>query len=317
MNLSVALCTFNGAAYLPALLASLAAQTRRPAELVVCDDRSNDGTVALLREFAAAAPFPVRLRTNPEPLGSTRNFDLCLNLCSGDALFLCDQDDIWHPDKLERMAAAFAEGAGVGMVAADSELVGPAGERLGRRQWANLGFRPPSDNRLTICHLLPFNVVTGAAAAFRADFLDLIRPIPPIWVHDAWVALLAVAVSEVRLVREPVIDYRQHAGQQIGATQLTLREQIRRARKMDAAYFAKTAACFEAAADRLAQFRERVKDPEVIDLIRAKAAFARAQQRMRQGSRLGRLVPALRLLAAGEYGRFSRGWKGFAADLLL
>jgi hypothetical protein len=317
MNLSVALCTFNGAIYLPALLASLAAQTRRPAELVVCDDCSGDDTVPLLRQFAAGAPFPVRLHVNPVLLGSTRNFDLCLGLCSGDTLFLCDQDDVWHPDKLERMAAAFAEGSDIGMVAADSELVGAGGERLGRRQWANLGFRPPADNRLGVRHLLPFNVVTGAAAAFRADLLDLIRPIPTVWVHDAWSALLAAAVSEVRLVREPVIDYRQHAGQQIGSPQLTLGEQVRRARKRDAGYFARTAACFEASADRLAQHRARVRDPEVIPLLRAKAAFARTQQRMREGSRLGRVLPALRLLAAGDYTRLSLGWKAFAADLLL
>ncbi|HEX8394664.1 MAG TPA: glycosyltransferase, partial [Longimicrobium sp.] len=61
-RVSVALCTYNGARWLPEQLASLAAQTRLPHELVVCDDRSTDETEAVVRAFAATAPFPVRFQ---------------------------------------------------------------------------------------------------------------------------------------------------------------------------------------------------------------------------------------------------------------
>ena len=308
MTAAVALCTYNGAAHLPALLDSLKRQTRLPDELVVCDDRSTDTTLSVIEAFARSAPFPVRVHVNPTNLGCTANFDRCLGLCTADILFPCDQDDVWHPDKIERMAAAFAPG--VGLVAADCELVDANGVRLGGRQWANLSFVPPADGRLRVEDLLRFNVVTGAAAAVRADLLPLIRPIPAVWVHDGWMGLLAAAVSEVRLLPDPVIDYRQHAGQQIGSVRLTIGEQIRRARRMDAAYFARTAACFEAAAARL----ETKAD---VTAIRRKAAFTRAQQRMREGWRIARLMPAVGRLVVGDYGRFGRGWKGFAADLVL
>jgi hypothetical protein len=321
VKLSVALCTYNGAAFLPAQLDSLVGQTRRPDELVVCDDRSQDETVPVLERFAAGAPFLVRLHVNNETLRSTKNFEQAIGRCTGDVIFLCDQDDVWQPDKLARFEAVFAAGPGVGLVASDLAVLDSSGRDLGRRVWDDIPFPPPlraaveagAGPRLWV----RFNTITGAAAAFRAGLRDLLLPIPSTWVHDGWVALLAAAVGDVRLIPEPLTRYRTHAGQQIGSSRLSLARQFRTARKMDAAYFATQVACFTAAAERLAQFRDRVKDPEVIDLLRAKAAFARTQQRMREGSRLGRVLPALRLLVAGDYTRLGRGWKAFAADLLL
>lgn len=317
MRLSVALCTYNGAAHLPAQLASLAAQTRRPDELVVCDDRSADDTVPLLERFAAAAPFAVRLHRNETTLRSTKNFEQAVARCTGQVIFLCDQDDVWEPDKLARFERAFAADPAVGLVASDLSVIDGAGTPVGRRVWADIPF-PPADQAAVEAGGGPalwvrYNTVTGAAAAFRADLRGLLLPIPPEWVHDGWVALLAAAVSGVRLIRDPLTRYRVHSGQQIGSAPLTVRRQIAAARRMDAAYFAKTAACFELAADRL----ERAADPGVVELIRRKAAFARVQQRMREGSRVGRLAPAVGRLMAGDYARFGRGWKGFAADVLL
>lgn len=60
-----------------------------------------------------------------------------------------------------------------------------------------------------------------------------------------------------------------------------------------------------------------MRDPHLPALVRGRAAFARVQQRMREGGRMGRLLPAVRELTRGNYHRFGRGLKGFAADLLL
>ena len=142
MKFSVALATYNGARYLPAQLASLAAQTVMPGELVACDDGSTDGTVAVLERFASDAPFPVRLFRNPVNLGSTANFAQAVGLCTGDGIFLCDQDDLWHPHKLARFAAAFDADPAVGLVASDLELIDAGGQDLGRRVWGELPFPP-------------------------------------------------------------------------------------------------------------------------------------------------------------------------------
>ena len=92
---SVAMCTYNGARFLGAQLASVAAQARAPDELVVCDDRSTDETARVVEEFAAAAPFRVRLHVNERNLGTTRNFERAVSLCEGDLIALSDQDDVW------------------------------------------------------------------------------------------------------------------------------------------------------------------------------------------------------------------------------
>ena len=111
MTLSVAMCTYNGEAYLPEQLISIAAQTRQPDELVICDDCSSDGTVEIVKEFASHAPLVVRLLQNNENLGSTKNFAKAFGNCRFDVIAPSDQDDFWYPDKLQSMEEVFIKNA--------------------------------------------------------------------------------------------------------------------------------------------------------------------------------------------------------------
>jgi len=99
-RLSVAMCTCNGAPYLRAQLRSLAAQSRVPDEVVVCDDVSSDATCDIIADFATRAPFPVRLHVNARRLGWTKNFEQAVALCDGELIALSDQDDVWYPYKI-------------------------------------------------------------------------------------------------------------------------------------------------------------------------------------------------------------------------
>src|ERR671927_271278 len=105
---SVAMCTYNGARFVREQLASIAAQTRPPDELVVCDDCSTDATLECIREFARTAPFPVRVVENEKNAGSTKNFERAVELCEGDFIALADQDDVWLPEKLQRLEEVLA-----------------------------------------------------------------------------------------------------------------------------------------------------------------------------------------------------------------
>ena len=100
MKISIAMCTWNGISYLPSQLDSIAKQTRRPDELVICDDASRDNTIVLLRSFAVTANFPVHIIENPARLGSTANFSKAISLCQGDVIVFSDQDDVWQIEKL-------------------------------------------------------------------------------------------------------------------------------------------------------------------------------------------------------------------------
>ena len=68
-RISIALCTYNGERFLPQQLASIQQQTRLPDEVVVCDDKSTDRTVEMVRAFAASVSLPVRIFENERNLG--------------------------------------------------------------------------------------------------------------------------------------------------------------------------------------------------------------------------------------------------------
>ena len=223
-SFSVALCTYNGAVYLPDQLASIAAQSRRPDELVVRDDASADETPAVVQAFAARAPFPVRFERNAARLGSTRNFDGAIAACTGDLIALSDQDDVWRPDKLDALERRFQESPGVGLVFSDADLVDAASNPIGARLWARIGFDSRRQrfwrDRGALTALVPGRIVTGATMAFRSRFRALVLPTPsgiaPM-IHDGWIALAIAAVAGVAFIEEPLVAYRQHGAQQIGA----------------------------------------------------------------------------------------------------
>jgi glycosyltransferase involved in cell wall biosynthesis len=321
MRISLAMCTFNGGRYLPKQLQSIVDQIRRPDEVIVCDDGSTDGTVDLLRTFAERAPFAVDLTRNNQTLGSTRNFDLALSRCRGDVILLCDQDDVWAPSKLARFEAEFATHPSAGIVASDQEIIDANGIGMGFKVWEAVQFRRHDQERVRAGRgpriWLRFNTLTGAAMGLRADLRSIVLPIPPEWVHDAWIAFIGAAIAPVRLISEPLSRYRLHDGQQIGASPRTLSREIARARRRHAEDFRLVAERFTAAGERLEHSGLPMLDSALLPLVRAKIDFARTQERMRRGTRLGRSLPALAALLRGRYHRFGRGWKSFAADLFL
>jgi Glycosyl transferase family 2 len=224
--LSVALCTYNGAAFLPDQLASIARQSRLPDELIVRDDASVDDTPAVVQAFAASAPFPVRFERNAVRLGSTRNFDGAIAACTGDLIALSDQDDVWRPDKLEAIERRFQERPSLGLVFSDADLVDAALNPIGARLWARVGFDSGRQRfwqaRGPLTALVPGRIVTGATLAFRSRFRALVLPTPdgiaPM-IHDGWISLAIAAVAGVGFIEEPLVSYRLHGAQQIGAPQ--------------------------------------------------------------------------------------------------
>lgn len=220
--ISVALCTYNGSKYLKEQLDSIAAQTRRPDELVIRDDVSTDDTLEIAEQFAADAPFLVNIHRNNENLGSTKNFEAAIAACTGDVIALSDQDDVWLPQKLERIEAEFAADPGVGLVFSDALLTDDQMSPLGTLLWRGT-FRPWDQKEFAAGRaaevLLQYNVVTGATMAFRAGLKPGILPIPLLtdFIHDAWISLIAAMASRVKLINEPLVKYRQHSGQQLGA----------------------------------------------------------------------------------------------------
>lgn len=223
MKISVAMCTFNGADFLSDQLQSIIAQSHPPDEIVVCDDGSTDETPVLLKHFAANSPVPVLLHFNEKNLGIVKNFEKAIGLCSGDVIALSDQDDVWRADKLQLIENAFQQAPKAGLVFSDAEIVDENLKPLDRQIWNEIGFdahkRKVVRSGRALEVLITGWTVTGATMAFRSGFVKLSLPIPEgiAMIHDGWIALTVAAVADVAMIEEPLIKYRQHRTQQIGA----------------------------------------------------------------------------------------------------
>ncbi len=222
-TLSIALCTYNGEKYLPTQWESLLKQERLPDEVVVCDDGSTDNTRALLRQFAQEAPFRVVVVENEVQLGYNKNFEKALSLCTGDLVFICDQDDFWLPDKLavmvEYMAAnPMVQVAFCNAFEADENLT-IQGEPFWNRVRLDAFQKERWKLGLSMEVLLDGNRMMGCATVIRQEFIAKLIPFPtdiPGYIYDGWISLVGAAESAIQLVDRPLQLYRTHDNQQVG-----------------------------------------------------------------------------------------------------
>ena len=315
------MCTYNGARHLSEQLDSIAAQTRQPDELVICDDGSTDKTRAIIADFAASVIFPVHLQTNERNLGSTKNFERAISLCSGDYIALSDQDDVWLPVKLAQLENEFARAADIGLIFTDAEVIDDEGRPTGFTLWERLPVRPAERQRLqsrkAIDQLLEGATVTGATMAVRGRFKELILPIPTDLqiIHDAWIAMLVAAVSEVLPLASPLLRYRQHANQQVGAKERKLEEGSVKESLLRTTSYQEMIKIGMQVQERLWQHRDDFKSD--VALIRLTSRLSHLRMRAKLPDHpLRRFTSVAREVLSGRYHVYSKGLRSAAKDLL-
>ena len=220
LRVSIALGTYNGERFLREQLDSLARQTLLPCEVVVADDHSNDQTWSILEGFAREAPFPVRLHRNERNLGWQENFVRAALRCEGQWVAFCDQDDVWKPEKLQRIAECVERHPDVVMVVHSASM---ASEEL-----VPLGAKLPDIKRFRLVeplHNAPLFTQLGFACCFDRDLLrdvpvDL-RPCDPNipnrkQSHDQLVTLLANVLGQVAYLPDELAIYRRHGSAATG-----------------------------------------------------------------------------------------------------
>lgn len=117
--ISVCMATYNGEKFINKQLRSLYLQTRQADEVIICDDGSKDDTVNIIRSFIDEFGLEQkwRLYVNESNKGYPDNFYYGMSLCSGDLIFLGDQDDLWKADKLERMCSVMEANPDISLLA--------------------------------------------------------------------------------------------------------------------------------------------------------------------------------------------------------
>lgn len=331
-SLSVVLCTYNGAPFLPLQLESLVTQSRPPDELIVRDDGSTDATVALLDDFARSAPFPVVVTENERRLGIPDNFWAAIGDATGDLIALCDQDDVWARTRLERAVAVLDADPAVGGTFSDGWCIDRDGERTGTLLWDAAAYSAAdrtavrSGRELDV--LLRHPVVTGATLTFRASLRPSMVPWPPI-THDTWIALVVAMQARLEAIDDPLIAYRLHEGNAVGFPYFPPGgSQMRRYGRIARFYLHKTfdpeitstemtsdAAMYQ----RMSDLLEREPCPQVTPEHRLRIEHLADMVRFRQDlpRRHWRRVP---LVAArvrrGDYRAFTNGPKSWISDLI-
>jgi len=208
-SVAVVVATYNGAAYLLAQLESIAQQTHTPVQIIIVDDASSDDTVRIAHAFAAQHP-EVMVVQNETRLGYIKNFEKGMLLATANYVALSDQDDIWVPHKLEKLLANIG---GQMLAYSDSELIDANGHLLHQKM---------SSIKNQLAYHTPIMYAIGAwapghAMLFKKKLIDKAVPFPALVTHDFWLGFVATCYSKVVYVNEPLVHYRQHTQNAIGA----------------------------------------------------------------------------------------------------
>lgn len=149
--------------------------------------------------------------------GILKNFSNCLDMCSGDVIFSCDQDDVWMKNKVEKFLPYFEEGCN--FVYSNACVVDSDRNVLEKDFWNCYGIDFSSLTTAQFSKLLLQNCcIAGCNMAFTKELYDKIRPIPYHFLHDGWVAICAPWFGKIGFINEPLIEYRRH-GKNVSGSQ--------------------------------------------------------------------------------------------------
>jgi glycosyltransferase involved in cell wall biosynthesis len=229
-RLAVLLPTFNGVNYLGQQLDSILGQTFSNLMIVTRDDGSTDGTAELVQQYQARDPQRFHVVADQwGNLGPAGSFSLLMQYALDHRaslgldtvrVLLCDQDDVWQPDKVQRQLAALLALetqwpdqpllVHSDLVVVDATLQ-PIADSF-------LAYHGLDGRRNALRNIVFSNTVTGCTALLNEALLRKALPIPATAImHDWWLALVAAAFGQLHFLPEPAVLYRQHGGNTLGA----------------------------------------------------------------------------------------------------
>ena len=209
-DVSVALCTYNGEQYLREQLNSILNQDYRQISEIVCvDDNSTDKTWAILEEYAAKYK-QFRIFRNQSNEGYIRNFEKALSKTSNKYIAISDQDDVWYPTKISKLIETIGDSL---IVYSDNQYIDGNGNKLDKQfsDFINL-------QKSTSClNFALFNAISGHTMLINRDLLQFALPFNEDIPYDFWLGFHAAQFGEIQYVDEPLVGYRQHQNNALGA----------------------------------------------------------------------------------------------------
>ena len=235
-KISIAMTTYNGRRYIEAQLASLMGQTRPADEVVICDDCSTDATADIVGRFISENGLAGwRLSVNDQNLGFVENFYRSVMQTSGDIVFLCDQDDVWHAEKIETMMRLFETNKQIQALNTSFREVDSSGNLIMSKTRLNRSnhnlirgsIRPGRLKKFDFDDIIWRNISPGCTAAFRRPCIDLFgRYFTPHCPHDWALNIFGAVLDGLFFYNDALIDYRVHTDNTIGLVKLSLADRF-------------------------------------------------------------------------------------------
>lgn len=219
-TVSVAMATWNGAAFVAEQLASILRQTRPPDEIVICDDASDDDTVDVCRRITAASPVRIRIVEASTNRGVDATFERAVRATRGDIVFLADQDDVWYDRKVATVLAEFERRPEAVVIIHDLDFCDEAMRPIGQTKLERFRALRRSDDAY----------VTGMATAIRRPVAELALPVPKLSItaYDNWFHFVGAALGGRVVLRETLAGYRRHASNATASGDLNVPSVVRR-----------------------------------------------------------------------------------------
>jgi len=202
--ISVCLATYNGEKYLKEQIDSILCQLAQDDELIISDDESTDGTINIIMSYNDKR---IRLLRHTKKkcrytyYNITLNFQNTLQEAKGQFIFLADQDDVWLPNKIERMSNILKE---YDLVLSDCSIVDSKLDILALSKFSLENVKIGIWRNLYKCSY------QGCCMGMRKDFVEKILPFPKNVTHDLWLGLTCSSIGKMKLLREQTMLYRRH-----------------------------------------------------------------------------------------------------------
>jgi glycosyltransferase involved in cell wall biosynthesis len=204
-QISIAMATYNGESFLRDQLDSLYTQTTLPDEVIVIDDCSDDNTVQILNEYNESKGLKYYINKNN--VGINQSFEIAIRKCSGDYVMICDQDDIWLPDKvktsLQKMVEIERDNLPT-LVTSGHIDIDEEGKIL-----SSFSVIKHSEN---IASALLRNSMQGCTLMLNKNLVSNILPLPREEgvMYDAYIGITALMIGKKYDIMQPLMYYRHH-----------------------------------------------------------------------------------------------------------
>lgn len=219
---TVLLAAYNGEKFIAEQLDSLVNQTYKDLKIVIRDDGSIDATNEIINRYAEIHPDKIEICPFSNPTGSAAgNFFKLLELYKDDYIMLCDQDDVWQPDKVEKTLFFMKEqeekhGTDTPILVHTDLYV--ANEKLDILSQSFIKYQNLSTENTALNQILMQNCITGCTVMINRAFHEKLYVFPSkLGMHDWWLGIIAAAFGKIAFLNAPTILYRQHGSNEVGA----------------------------------------------------------------------------------------------------